>query len=70
MWKLVRAALVAAAVVAGTESEQTPVGDDYVCQHPAYTVSIVSRSPMVLYLHGFITPEERAHLKAVTYVVC
>lgn len=66
MWKLFRTALVAAAVVAGTESDQKPISDDYVCTHPPYTVSIVSRSPMVLYLHDFITPEERAHLKAVT----
>lgn len=68
MWNLFRTVLAAAALVACTESSQKPMSDksDYVCKHPPYTVSIVSRSPMVLYLHNFITLEERTHLIAVT----
>lgn len=73
MWTLCRAALVAAALVAGQDtassSAQKPLGSDDECKHPPYTVSIVSRSPMVLYLHDFLTAEERAHLTLVTYEV-
>ncbi|CAK7211564.1 hypothetical protein SBRCBS47491_001167 [Sporothrix bragantina] len=39
---------------------------DAVCQHPPYEVRVVSSSPLVVYLEGFITPEECAHLKTVT----
>lgn len=56
-----------AACSQASQGSQKPMSSDYVCESPPYTVSIVSRSPMVLYLHDFITPEERAHLKAVTY---
>lgn len=67
MDKLVKVLGVAAALTAGTEAAQKPISSDYVCQHPPYTVSIVSKSPMVLYLHDFITAEERIHLQDVTY---
>lgn len=58
---------VAAALSSGTEAVQKPIGGDFVCQHPPYTATIVSKSPLVLYLHDFITPEERTHLQDVTY---
>lgn len=67
MDKLVKLLGVAAAMTLGTEAAQKPISSDYVCQHPPYTVSIVSKSPMVLYLHDFITAEERIHLQDVTY---
>ncbi|KAI1305526.1 2OG-Fe(II) oxygenase superfamily protein [Xylaria venustula] len=36
------------------------------CRHPAYRSYLVSTSPLVIYLEGFLTPEEQAHLKATT----
>jgi hypothetical protein len=47
-------------------ASQKPMTDGYVCEHPPYTVSLVSKSPLVAYLHNFITPGERAHLQEVT----
>lgn len=58
---------MAAALVSGAQAAQKPISSDFVCQHPPYTVSIVSKSPMVLYLHDFVTAEERIHLQDVTY---
>ncbi|CAK7235364.1 hypothetical protein SCUCBS95973_009245 [Sporothrix curviconia] len=40
--------------------------DDVACRHPPYKVHVVSASPLVVYLEGFITPEECTHLKAET----
>lgn len=67
MEKLVKLLGVAAVLTSGAKAAQKPISSDYVCQHPPYTVSIVSKSPMVLYLHDFITAEERIHLQDVTY---
>ncbi|OTA96272.1 hypothetical protein M434DRAFT_392939 [Hypoxylon sp. CO27-5] len=39
---------------------------DYTCKHPAYQSHIVSKSPLVIYLENFITPEEQAHLREIT----
>ncbi|UNI19872.1 Procollagen-proline 4-dioxygenase [Purpureocillium takamizusanense] len=36
---------------------------DYSCVHPPYKVHLVSRSPLVMYLEGFLTAEERGHLQ-------
>ncbi|RWA03041.1 hypothetical protein EKO27_g12065, partial [Xylaria grammica] len=36
------------------------------CQHPAYQSHLVSTSPLVIYLEGFLTPEEQTHLKTTT----
>ncbi len=38
----------------------------YVCQHPAYEAHVVSSSPLVVYLAGFLTAAEREHLRAAT----
>ncbi|KAL1902999.1 hypothetical protein Sste5346_000911 [Sporothrix stenoceras] len=48
--------------------EQAVLSSDspYICQHPPYEVHLVSSSPLVVYLSGFITPEECAHLTAAT----
>ncbi len=44
-------------------ARQSPLTSDaYTCEHPAYRVSIVSKSPLIVYLQDFITPSERAHL--------
>lgn len=66
MDNLVRLLGVAAALTLGAEAAQKPITSDFVCQHPPYTVSIISKSPMVLYLHDFITAEERIHLQDIT----
>lgn len=39
---------------------------DSACRHPPYEVHIVSSSPLVVYLVGFITADERVHLQNVT----
>ncbi|ORY56841.1 uncharacterized protein BCR38DRAFT_461448 [Pseudomassariella vexata] len=39
-------------------------GDD--CRHPAYKTHILSKSPLVIYLANFLTPEERDHLTEIT----
>ncbi|KAK1833960.1 hypothetical protein QBC39DRAFT_301809 [Podospora conica] len=49
-------------------NDQTPLTnlDDYVCTHPPYKVTMVSKSPLVIYITDFLTPSERAHLLHVT----
>lgn len=34
----------------------------FVCQDPPYTVHLFSTKPLVIYISGFITTEERTHL--------
>ncbi|KAK0612784.1 hypothetical protein B0T17DRAFT_384309 [Bombardia bombarda] len=41
-------------------------GDSFECKHPPYTTQIVSSSPLLVYLKGFLTPEERAHLRSAS----
>lgn len=50
-----------------TDVIQKPLLSYFECEHPPYRVRIVSKSPLVIYLHGFITPQEREHLQEVTY---
>lgn len=52
------------------QHRQTPLSTtgDYVCQHPPYKVTMVSKSPLVIYIKDFISPEERAHLQLITLV--
>ncbi|KAK3937812.1 hypothetical protein QBC46DRAFT_344184 [Diplogelasinospora grovesii] len=59
------------AVAASSNNAQAPLlidddDDDYVCTHPPYKVLMVSKSPLVIYINDFITPEERAHLQRIT----
>lgn len=61
--------LPALAIISGAAADQKPLTSDFVCEHPAYTVQLVSKSPLVIYLHDFLTPQERAHLQDVTYVL-
>jgi len=41
---------------------------DYACPDHPYTVHLFSKNPLVIYISNFITPEEAAHLEAITYV--
>lgn len=68
MGKLFKIICMLAAWLGCGEAAQKSISSDFTsgCQHPPYTVSIVSKSPMVLYLHDFITREERLHLQEVT----
>lgn len=45
---------------------QKPLATSDECRHPAYTSHIISQSPLVIYLDGFLTADERAHLTEVT----
>ncbi|KAK7921506.1 2OG-Fe(II)oxygenase superfamily protein [Apiospora marii] len=50
----------------GDADTQKPLVSTDECRHPAYQTHILSKSPLVIYLEGFLTPEERAHLTEVT----
>ncbi|KAK1760234.1 hypothetical protein QBC47DRAFT_448782 [Echria macrotheca] len=52
--------------VAGVIADQVPLVGDYNCEHPPYQVLMVSKSPRVIYITDFLTPEERSHLQNVT----
>jgi len=45
---------------------ESPVEPPYICQHPPYTPQVISTSPLVVYLHNFTSPQERAHLRRKT----
>ncbi|KAK0737863.1 hypothetical protein B0T18DRAFT_420751 [Schizothecium vesticola] len=49
-------------------NDQAPLTnlDDYTCTHPPYKVTLVSKSPLVIYITDFLTPAERAHLLHIT----
>lgn len=56
-------------ILRGTTANADPPGEPpYVCQHPLHTTQIISTSPLVVYLHNFTTPQERAHLRSMTSV--
>jgi len=48
------------------DAQMSLSGDDYVCEHPPYKIHMVSKSPRVIYITDFLTPSERAHLRAIT----
>lgn len=60
--------LAATTHAAGQSVLSSSSSSSYVCTHPPYQVHRVSSSPFVLYLEGFLTPEECAHVQAVTCV--
>ncbi|KAI6434691.1 hypothetical protein MCOR24_000855 [Pyricularia oryzae] len=61
------AAFASAAVAGGnTDVAQKPLLSYFECEHPAYKIQVVSKSPLVIYIHNFITPTERQHLQDVT----
>lgn len=36
------------------------------CVHPPYKIHLLSKSPLVIYIEDFITPDERLHLQGLT----
>lgn len=38
------------------------------CVQDGYIARIVSREPLIVYLEGFLSPEERSHLLEIRYV--
>lgn len=52
----------------GSATSQSPLSKGFVCEHPPYTVQMVSKSPLVLYINNFITQKEREHLQLITFV--
>ncbi|KAK4214909.1 putative prolyl 4-hydroxylase 4 [Rhypophila decipiens] len=58
--------LTAASNKADQQPQKPLLSSDHVCQHPPYKVTMVSKSPLVIYIKDFITPEERAHLLNIT----
>ncbi|KAI0537697.1 2OG-Fe(II) oxygenase superfamily protein [Xylaria digitata] len=56
----------AALAVTLTDAHSHHHDQSTLCQHPAYKSHIVSTSPLVIYLEGFLTLEEQAHLKITT----
>jgi hypothetical protein len=58
---------LAALVLTAASREQAPL-DPAECTHPNYRVHLFSKSPLVIYLEGFITKEERSHMLEVAYV--
>lgn len=44
---------------------QHPVPTDFVCVHPTYTIHLVSSSPLLIYIRGFLTNQERQHLHRI-----
>lgn len=51
----------AQAPLAGTDSSSSS-SSSYECTHPSYTIHLLSKSPLVIYIADFITPSERKHL--------
>lgn len=54
-------ALAATMIKPAIAHDQKPIAD-YKCTHPSYQVHMVSKSPLVVYLAGFVTLAERKHL--------
>ncbi|OAA33228.1 Prolyl 4-hydroxylase, alpha subunit [Moelleriella libera RCEF 2490] len=62
-WPSVLGSAAFLAHAASSEAQaQSPLSSDYTCAHPPYAVHIVSKSPFVMYLEGFLTSDERLHL--------
>ncbi len=55
-------------IVTSSSVQQNPINSP-TCNHPPYKVHLFSKAPLVVYLEGFLTPEERSHLQEVTYVL-
>ena len=48
--------------------QDTANGTSIQCPADSYSVHIFSREPLVLYIEGFLRPEERAHLLEIRSV--
>ncbi|KEY66951.1 hypothetical protein S7711_06900 [Stachybotrys chartarum IBT 7711] len=44
-------------------SSSSEMPDHYACEHPPYKAHILNKTPLVVYLEGFITSDERLHLQ-------
>ncbi|KAI3323981.1 2OG-Fe(II) oxygenase superfamily protein [Xylariaceae sp. AK1471] len=66
LFKSICYAALAVTVTNAHSTAQETLVSSTTCQHPAYQSYIVSRSPLVIYLDGFLTSEEQTHLKAIT----
>jgi len=62
---LALAALIAMSS-ASLDDDQSPL-EGRECKHPNYKVHLFSKSPLVIYLEGFLTKEEREHMLEVAY---
>jgi prolyl 4-hydroxylase len=47
----------------GDPSTQKALSSELTCIHPPFKIHLFSKSPLVIYIANFITPEERAHLQ-------
>lgn len=65
---LLRAGAATLALAHGHDEDpaQKPLALSENCHHPAYGTHILSKSPLVIYLTGFLAAEERAHLTEIT----
>lgn len=70
---LALAALIALPRALATEAEQQPISpmlldEHWSCEHPPHSRTyLVSKSPLVIYITDFLTPNERVHLQAISY---
>lgn len=48
-------------------NDQVPLAES-ACDIPSYSVHLLSKNPLVIYLPNFLTAKEAAHVQAVTYV--
>lgn len=62
------AVILSSTVWCFSDEPQAALKGGFVCEHPPYKVHLVSKSPLVMYIDDFVTPKERAHLQAITYV--
>jgi prolyl 4-hydroxylase len=46
---------------------QVPLSDS-TCSHPPYIVHLFSKTPLVIYISNFLTPEESSHLQEIRNV--
>ncbi|KAK3944444.1 hypothetical protein QBC46DRAFT_251808 [Diplogelasinospora grovesii] len=51
------------------ETAQIPISSEgVVCEHPPYRIQLVSSSPLIIYIHNFLTENERTHLRSTRQV--
>lgn len=53
-------------VTAANANTHTHHDQSISCQHPAYRSHLISKSPLVIYLDGFLTSDEQTHLQTIT----
>ncbi|CAK7230019.1 hypothetical protein SBRCBS47491_007445 [Sporothrix bragantina] len=66
LWQSAVLATTASLVTTSAADDTGRVGSDYTCTHPAYKPLLVLASPLVIYLEGFLSAQERRHLYAVS----